>query len=55
LGVQRLPAYAPEIIPAEGIRPLKRAMVNFAAADLNGLVRIVKRKLIQYLGPPARG
>ena len=29
---------------------LKRAMVNFAAADLDGLVRIVKRKLkkIQY-------
>jgi hypothetical protein len=29
---------------------LKRAMVNFAAADLNGLVRIIKRKLkkIQY-------
>ena len=29
---------------------LKRSMVNFAAADLEGLVRIVKRKLkkIQY-------
>ena len=29
---------------------LKRSMVNFAAADLNGLVRIIKRKLkkIQY-------
>ena len=29
---------------------LKRAMANFAAADLDGLVRIVKRKLkkIQY-------
>jgi hypothetical protein len=37
--------------PAEGIWSLlKRAMVNFAAADLDGLVRIVKRKLkkIQY-------
>ena len=42
---------------------LKRSMVNFAAADLDGLVRIVKRKLkkIQYrphlidgcLAPPA--
>ena len=29
---------------------LKRSMVNFAAADLDGLVRIVKRKLkkMQY-------
>jgi hypothetical protein len=36
---------------AEGIWSLlKRSMVNFAAADLDGLVRIVKRKLkkIQY-------
>jgi hypothetical protein len=40
---------APEL--AEGIWSLlKRAMANFAAADLDGLVRIVKRKLkkIQY-------
>ena len=37
-------AYAPELNPAEGIWSLlKRAMVNFAAADLAGLVRIVKR------------
>ena len=37
--------------PTEGIWSLlKRSMVNFAAADLAGLVRIVKRKLkkIQY-------
>jgi hypothetical protein len=37
--------------PTEGIWSLlKRSMVNFAAADLDGLVRIVKRKLkkIQY-------
>ena len=37
--------------PTEGIWSLlKRAMVNFAAADLDGLVRIIKRKLkkIQY-------
>ena len=47
----RQPAYAPDLNPAEGIWSLlKRAMVNFAAADLAGLVRIVKRKLkkIQY-------
>jgi transposase len=51
LRVFRLPAYAPELNPAEGIWSLlKRAMVNFAAADLDGLIRIVKRKLkkIQY-------
>jgi hypothetical protein len=49
--VYRLPAYAPDMNPAEGIWSLlKRSMVNFAAADLDGLVRIVKRKLkkIQY-------
>jgi hypothetical protein len=37
--------------PTEGIWSLlKRSMVNFAAAGLDGLVRIVKRKLkkIQY-------
>ena len=37
--------------PAEGIWSLlKRSMANFAAADLDGLVRIIKRKLkkIQY-------
>ena len=32
--------------PTEGIWSLlKRSMVNFAAADVNGLVRIIKRKL----------
>jgi hypothetical protein len=32
--------------PTEGIWSLlKRAMANFAAADLDGLVRIIKRKL----------
>ena len=49
--VYRLPAYAPDMNPAEGIWSLlKRSMANFAAADLDGLVRIVKRKLkkIQY-------
>jgi transposase len=51
LRVYRLPAYAPDLNPAEGIWSLlKRSMANFAAADLEGLVRIVKRKLkkIQY-------
>ena len=46
----RLPAYAPDLNPAEGIWSLlKRSMANFAAG-LDGLVRIVKRKLkkIQY-------
>lgn len=51
LRVFQLPAYAPDLNPAEGVWSLlKRAMANFAAADLSGLVRIVKRKLkkIQY-------
>jgi len=51
LQVFRLPAYAPDLNPAEGIWSLlKRAMANFAAADQAGLVRIIKRKLkkIQY-------
>jgi hypothetical protein len=44
--VYRLPAYAPDLNPAEGVWPLlKRAMANFAAAGLDGLVRIAKRKL----------
>jgi len=41
----------PDLNPAEGIWSLlKRSMANFAAADLDGLVRIIKRKLkkIQY-------
>ena len=46
LRVFQLPAYAPDLNPTEGIWSLiKRALVNFAAADLDGLVRIVKRKL----------
>jgi transposase len=51
LRVCQMPAYAPDLNPAEGIWSLlKRAMANFAAADLDGLVRFVKRKLkkIQY-------
>ena len=46
LRVYRMPAYAPELNPAEGIWSLlKRAIANFAAADLDGLIRIIKRKL----------
>ena len=47
----RLPAYAPDLNPAEGVWSLlKRSIANFAAADVPGLVRIIKRKLkkIQY-------
>jgi transposase len=51
LRIYRLPAYAPDLNPAEGIWSLlKRSIANFAAADLAALVRIIKRKLkkIQY-------
>ena len=41
-----MPAYAPELNPAEDVWSLmKRAIANFVAADLRGLVRIVKRRL----------
>lgn len=46
LRVFQMPTYAPELNPAEGIWSLlRRAMANFVATDLGGLVRIVKRKL----------
>jgi hypothetical protein len=32
-------------VPGGAFALLKRAMANFAAADLDGLARIVKRKL----------
>lgn len=51
LRVVQMPAYAPELNPTEGVWSLlKRSIANFVAADLGGLVRIVKRKLkkIQY-------
>jgi transposase len=51
LRVFQMPSYAPELNPVEGVWSLlKRAMANFVAAELGGLVRIVKRKLkkIQY-------
>ena len=50
LRIYQLPAYAPDMNPAEGIWSLlKGSIANFATADLDGLVRIVKLKLkIQY-------
>ncbi|MET8538705.1 transposase [Streptomyces sp. NPDC005065] len=46
LTLVQMPTYAPELNPAEGVWSLmKRAIANFVAADLRGLVRIVKRKL----------
>ena len=55
LRIYRLPAYAPDLNPAEGIWSLlKRSIANFAAADVDSLIRIVKRKLkkIQYRPHP---
>jgi transposase len=49
------PAYAPDLNPAQGIWSLlKRSVANFAAADLDGLVRTIKRKLkkLQYRAHP---
>ncbi|MEU6151482.1 transposase [Actinosynnema sp. NPDC047251] len=51
LRVVHLPSYAPELNPTEGVWSLlKRSLTDFAAADLDHLVRVVKRKLkkIQY-------
>ncbi|WP_322724149.1 transposase [Streptomyces spongiae] len=51
LVIFHLPPYAPEINPQEGIWSLrKRAVTDFAAADLAHLTRVIKRKLkkIQY-------
>jgi transposase len=51
LHIVHLPPYAPELNPAEGVWSLlKRSMVNFAAPNLHGLTRMVKRRLkkIQY-------
>ena len=51
LRIYRLPSYAHELNPVEGIWSLlKWSIANFAAADLDGLVRIIKRRLkkIQY-------
>ena len=46
-----LPAYAPQLNPAEGIwSMLKASLVNFAARNPDHLTRAVKRrlKMIQY-------
>ena len=51
LRVFQLPGYAPELNPTEGIwSVIKRSLADFAAANLDHLVRVVKRKLkkIQY-------
>ncbi|MEV5329015.1 transposase [Nonomuraea sp. NPDC052634] len=46
LRVFQMPSYAPELSPAEGVWSLlKRAMANFTAANVDCLVRIIKRKL----------
>ncbi|WP_196470133.1 transposase [Planomonospora sp. ID91781] len=53
LRVVRLPTYAPELNPAEGVWSLlRRAMANFVVTDLDGLVRIVKRKLKKIQSRP---
>ncbi|MEU3170412.1 transposase [Streptosporangium sp. NPDC006930] len=46
LRVVRLPTYAPELNPVEGVWSLlRRAMADFVVTDLDGLARIMKRKL----------
>ncbi|MER5664016.1 helix-turn-helix domain-containing protein [Streptomyces mirabilis] len=46
LTVFRLPAYAPDVNPTEGIRaPVERDLGNLAAADLGEITRAVKRRL----------
>ncbi|MET8983375.1 transposase [Streptomyces sp. NPDC004539] len=58
LVIFHLPPYAPEINPQEGIWSLpKRALADFAAADLAHLTRVTKRKLkkIQYRPYPITG
>ncbi|MDH6222107.1 transposase [Streptomyces pseudovenezuelae] len=51
LTVLQLPSYAPELNPQEGVWSLvKRGLADFAAANLDHLSRVMKRKLkkIQY-------
>lgn len=51
LTVFRLPSYAPELNPVEGVWSLlKRSLENFAAVGLDHLVAVSRRKLkkIQY-------
>jgi hypothetical protein len=51
LTVFHLPSYAPDLNPTEGVwSVVKRSLANFAAANLDHLIRVTKRKLkkIQY-------
>jgi transposase len=51
LRVFQLPSYAPDLNPAEGVWSLlKRSLADFAAADLDHLVKVTKRNLkkVQY-------
>ena len=51
LTVFQLPSYAPELNPTEGVwAVIKGQLADFAAANLDHLVQVVKRKLkkIQY-------
>ncbi|MBA8930795.1 transposase [Kutzneria viridogrisea] len=42
----RLPSYVPDLNPTEGVWSLvKRSLANFTAANLDHMVRVVKRKL----------
>ncbi|MFE6871182.1 transposase [Kitasatospora sp. NPDC057692] len=53
LTVFQLPAYAPDLNPAEGVWSLvKRDIGNLAAADLGQITRAVKRRL-KKLQPPS--
>jgi transposase len=51
LEIFQFPSYAPDLNPQEGVWSLvKRGLANFAAANLDHLLRVMKRKLkkIQY-------
>ena len=51
LTVYQLPAYAPELNPVEGVRPvLKRSLANLAKRNLSQLTALVKTRLkrMQY-------
>ncbi|MFC3982704.1 transposase [Streptosporangium jomthongense] len=54
LTVFRLPAYAPELNPAEGVwSVLKRGLANLAAHDVDQLTMLVKTKLKRMQYRPA--
>ncbi|MFF0477845.1 transposase [Streptomyces sp. NPDC004284] len=53
LTVLRLPAYAPDLNPQEGVRSLaERDIGDLAAADLGQITRAVKRRLKQIQHHP---